>query len=253
MIGGGAIGCEFASMLADLGSAGDRPRGAPADPARRRQGRRPSSSLEAFKGRGIDVRTGVKVEGHDPGDGGTTVRFGDGETLEVDAVIVSVGRRPLSETLGLDGTGVKVDERGFVDVDELCRTGEDGVWAVGDVIATPGLAHVGFAEAILVIKQILGEPAVPVDYDRVAWCIYCHPEVAFAGLSEEAAKEAGLRRRRLQAPLDGQQPGADRRRDRRHGEGHRREAGRRHRRAACWACTWPVPGSPSSSARATWR
>jgi dihydrolipoamide dehydrogenase len=148
--------------------------------------------LKAFKNRGIEVRTGVKVEGHDPGPNGTTVRFGDGETVEVDAVIVSVGRRPLSDNLGLDGTGVKVDERGYIAVDEWCRTGEDGVWAVGDVVATPGLAHVGFAEAILVIKQILGETAVPVDYSRVAWCIYCHPEVAFAGFSEEAAKEAGF-------------------------------------------------------------
>jgi dihydrolipoamide dehydrogenase len=191
VIGGGAIGCEFASMMADLGSQVTvlevLPQilpGVDKDVV--------PTVLKAFKNRGIEVRTGVKVEGHDPGPNGTTVRFGEGETVEVDAVIVSVGRRPLSDNLGLDGTGVKVDERGYVAVDEWCRTGEDGVWAVGDVVATPGLAHVGFAEAILVIKQILGETAVPVDYSRVAWCIYCHPEVAFAGLSEEAAKEAGF-------------------------------------------------------------
>jgi dihydrolipoamide dehydrogenase len=191
VIGGGAIGCEFASMMADLGSQVTvlevLPQilpGVDKDVV--------PTVLKAFKNRGIEVRTGVKVEGHDPGPNGTTVRFGDGETVEVDAVIVSVGRRPLSDNLGLDGTGVKVDERGYIAVDEWCRTGEDGVWAVGDVVATPGLAHVGFAEAILVIKQILGETAVPVDYSRVAWCIYCHPEVAFAGYSEEAAKEAGF-------------------------------------------------------------
>jgi dihydrolipoamide dehydrogenase len=191
VIGGGAIGCEFASMMADLGSQVTvlevLPQilpGVDKDVV--------PTVLKAFKNRGIEVRTGVKVEGHEPSSNGTTVRFGDGETVEVDAVIVSVGRRPLSENLGLDGTGVKVDERGFIAVDEWCRTGEDGVWAVGDVVATPGLAHVGFAEAILVIKQILGETAVPVDYSRVAWCIYCHPEVAFAGYSEEAAKEAGF-------------------------------------------------------------
>jgi len=191
VIGGGAIGCEFASMMADLGSQVTVLEALPQilpgvdkDVV--------SVVLRSFKGRGIDVRTGVKVGGHDPAGAGTVVRFGEGETLEVDAVIVSVGRRPLSDSLGLDGTAVKVDERGYIVVDELCRTAEDGVFAVGDVIATPGLAHVGFAEAILVIKQLLGEPAVPVDYGKVAWCIYCKPEVAFVGYSEEGAKAAGL-------------------------------------------------------------
>ena len=120
------------------------------------------------------------------------LHFGDGENLEVDAVVVSVGRRPFADRLGLDGTGVKVDERGFVVVDEFCRTGEDGVYAVGDLINTPQLAHVGYAEAILCVKQALGERALPVQYDRVPWAIYCHPEVAWAGPGEAEAKEAGL-------------------------------------------------------------
>jgi len=105
---------------------------------------------------------------------------------------VSVGRRPLSDNLGLDGTSVEVDDRGFVVVDPLCRTGEAGVWAVGDVVATPALAHVGFAEGITAIDDILGEDPVGVDYSGVPWCIYCHPEVAFAGYSEAGAKEAGF-------------------------------------------------------------
>jgi dihydrolipoamide dehydrogenase len=147
--------------------------------------------VRAFERRGITVRTGVKIEGHDPHEGGTTIRLEGGESVDADAVVVSVGRRALSESLGLDGSGVKVDERGFVVVDEWCRTGVDGVYAVGDLIATPGLAHVAFAEAILVIKQVLGEATTPVEYSRVAWCVYCHPEVAFAGLTEKAAKEAG--------------------------------------------------------------
>ena len=87
---------------------------------------------------------------------------------------------------------MKVDQRGFIEVDDLCRTGEAGVFALGDVINTPQLAHVGFAEAIMVIKEILGENPVPVMYDRVPWAIYCYPEVAFAGHSEETAKEAGF-------------------------------------------------------------
>ena len=91
-----------------------------------------------------------------------------------------------------DGAGVELDERGFVTVDELCRTSADGVWSIGDCIATPQLAHVGFAEGICAIGDILGEHPVPVDYHAVPWAIYCKPEVAFAGYSEEAAKEAGF-------------------------------------------------------------
>jgi dihydrolipoamide dehydrogenase len=191
VIGGGAIGCEFASMLSDLGSEVTILEALPQilpgvdkDVV--------SVVLRSFKRRGIDVRTGLKVEGHTPGEHGTTIQIEGAEPLPVDTVVVSIGRRPLSDSLGLAGTGVTVDERGFVEVDELCRTSVDGVWAIGDLIATPGLAHVGYAEAILVIKQLLGEPAVAVDYGKVPWCIYCHPEVAFVGLSEEAAKEAGL-------------------------------------------------------------
>jgi dihydrolipoamide dehydrogenase len=195
VIGGGAIGCEFASMMADLGTQVTvleaLPKilpGCDEDVAQ--------IVLRSFTKRGITVKTGVPVTGHTPDDDGTgtTVQYGDGETVHVDLVVVSVGRRPCSESLGLDssGTAVAVSDRGFVDVDEWCRTAELGVWAIGDLIATPQLAHVGFAEGILVIKDILGEPAVPVDYGKVPWCIYCNPEVAFAGYTEAAAKEAGF-------------------------------------------------------------
>ncbi len=117
--------------------------------------------------------------------------FGDGESVEVDVVVVSVGRRPFADQLGLDGTAVVVDQRGFVEVDEFCQTGEPGVYAVGDLINTPQLAHVAYAEAIMVIKHQLGESPMPVMYDRVPWAIYCHPEVAWAGPDEAQAKEAG--------------------------------------------------------------
>ena len=192
VIGGGAIGCEFASAFADLGAEVTILEGLPKilpgldnDLA--------NVVVRSFKQKQIAIRTGVIVNGHTPNDqGGTTVHFGEGEDLEVDAVVVSVGRRPFADRLGLDGTGVKVDERGFVVVDERCRTGEDGVYAIGDLIATPQLAHVGYAEAILCVKQALGEEAAPVMYDRVPWAIYCDPEVAWAGPDEEAAKAAGF-------------------------------------------------------------
>ena len=192
VIGGGAIGCEFASTFADLGAQVTILEGLPkilpgldGDVA--------NVVVKSFKRKQIDIRTGVMVNGHTPNDaGGTTVHFGDGDNLEVDAVVVSVGRRPFADELGLEGTGVVVDERGFVVVDEFCRTGEDGVFAIGDLIDTPQLAHVGYAEAILAVKLSLGEPALPVQYDRVPWAIYCHPEVAFAGPGEAEAKEQGF-------------------------------------------------------------
>jgi dihydrolipoamide dehydrogenase len=199
VIGAGAIGCEFASMLADLGCRVTlleaMPRmlmGCDKDVAR--------VVARSFAKRGIDVHTGVAVHGHSPrADGtGTTVSFGDGETVDAETVIVSVGRRPRTEGLLQPGSGVEHDARGYVPVDPWCRTGADRVWAVGDVISTahfqphPQLAHVGFAEGIVVIKDILGEPVIPVDYSRVPWCIYCQPEVAFAGMSEEQAAEAGI-------------------------------------------------------------
>ncbi len=114
------------------------------------------------------------------------------ESVTVDAVVLSVGRRPLTEGLLAEGTGVTLDDRGYVVVDEYQRTAAEGVWAVGDVVNTPQLADVGFAEGILAIKLMLGEVALPVDYARVPWSIYCHPEVAFAGLTEVQAKEAGI-------------------------------------------------------------
>jgi dihydrolipoamide dehydrogenase len=191
VIGGGAIGCEFASYLADLGSQVTvleaLPKilpGVDGDVARVVE--------RSFKKRGVAVHTGVQVTGHRPGETGTAVTFAEGLPLEVDAVVVSVGRRPTTDGLGLDGTGVVVDERGFVVVDERCRTGEPGVYAVGDVIPTPQLAHVAFAEGIFVVQEVLGEDPLPIDDSRIPWCIYCRPEVAFAGHSEASAREAGF-------------------------------------------------------------
>jgi len=106
--------------------------------------------------------------------------------------VVSVGRRPFTDGVLAEGAGVERDGRGFVKVDSRMRTTAAGVWAVGDVVDSPQLAHVGFAEAIVAVRDILGEDVVPVDYSKVPWGIYCHPEVAFAGYSEEAALEAGF-------------------------------------------------------------
>ena len=190
IIGGGVIGCEFASLLADLGTKVTILEALPKIlPGLDKD---VTKVIEkSFKKRGIDIRTDMKVEGHSPSGSGTTVQAG-GEAYDVDVVVVSIGRRPNTDDLGLDGTAVKLDDRGFIEVDELCRTGEEGVWAVGDAIATPALAHIGFIEGIVAVQGILGEDPAGVDYEKVPWAVYCRPEAAFAGLSEEAAKEKGL-------------------------------------------------------------
>ena len=192
VVGGGAIGCEFASTMSDMGTSVTileaLPKilpGCDSDVARVVE--------RSFAKRGIDIRTATRVNGHTPGKkGGTAVHIEGAEDLVVDLVVMAVGRRPNTEGAGLPEAGVEVDPRGFVVVDEYCRTSVEGVWAVGDVIDTPALAHIGFAEGMLAIRDILGEDAMPIDHGRVPWCIYCHPEVAFAGHSEQSAKDAGL-------------------------------------------------------------
>ena len=194
VVGGGAIGCEFASLLADLGSSVTVLEFLPTILAACDQDIA-SVVARSFRRRGIEVVTGVEVHGHTPKpDGsGTIVRFGDGQQAEVETIVVSVGRRPRTEGLLAEGTGVVLDDRGFVVANHYQQTHAEGVWAVGDVVAgSPQLAHVAFAEAIVVIRGILGEPVMPVDLDRVPWAIYCHPEVAFAGLTEEQAVQRGL-------------------------------------------------------------
>jgi dihydrolipoamide dehydrogenase len=193
VIGGGAIGCEFASFLVDVGAEVTVLEVLPQ--ILTGVDRQVAQVAErAFKKRGITVRTGVQVNGLERG-GALAVRIGEGESeerLEVDAVVVSVGRRPRSEGVGYEEAGVALDDRGYVTVDPYLRTSVPGVFALGDLIATPQLAHVAFAEAIVAVKTMLGEPVMPLDYARVPWGIYCHPEVAFCGLTEEQAKEQGL-------------------------------------------------------------
>ena len=193
IIGGGAIGCEFASYLADVGSRVTVLEALP--------GILPGVDPEAaaivgrlFKRRRITVHTGASVEGATTGDDGVVVRATvDAAPLEVEAdvVVVSIGRTPRTAGIGLEGSGVVVGPRGHIEVDAAMRTAVPGVYAVGDVVDSPALAHVAFAEAMVAVRDLLGEDPQPIDYGRVPWGIYCHPEVAFCGLTEEAARAAG--------------------------------------------------------------
>lgn len=192
IIGAGAVGCEFASLLSDLGSevtlleALDRVLpGTDADVS--------GVLARSFTKRGIATHAGVRVTSIE-GTRELTVGFdgSDGaHSVTVDKVIVSIGRDPRSKNIGLEGSGIDVDERGYIRVDDHQRTTVPDVYAVGDVIATPQLAHVGFAEAIVAIKSLLGEEAAPISYDKVPWAIYSHPEVAYAGLTEAQALARG--------------------------------------------------------------
>jgi dihydrolipoamide dehydrogenase len=194
IIGGGAIGCEFASYFNEMGSNVTLLEAAPSllagcdkDAA--------AVVQKSFIKRGMTVVAGVSVDSIQRKGVAGTVSYTDADgnksEVEVDAVIVSVGRRPRSENIGLTENGINVNDRGFVVVDEYMRTSVDGVYAIGDLVPTPQLAHVGFAEAMVAIQAILGEDVTPIEYSKVPWGIYCSPEVSFCGMTEAQAREAG--------------------------------------------------------------
>ena len=130
-----------------------------------------------------------------------------GDPVETDVVVVSVGRRPFADQLGLVGTAVKVDQRGFVEVDELCRTGEPGVYALGDLINTPQLAHVGFAEAIMVDQAHPRRAAAAGHVRPRAVGHLLPPRGRLRRLQRGGGQGGRLRRRHVEAPVPGQQPG----------------------------------------------
>jgi dihydrolipoamide dehydrogenase len=192
IIGGGVVGAEFASMLVDMGSDVTLLEALPRilAPTDVDAG---TVVTRSFKKRGINVQTSARVTGIEGARELTVTWETDAgeQSAVVDKIIVSVGRAPLSQGFGLEASAVAVDDRGYVVVDEQLRTNVAGVFAAGDVVDTPQLAHVGFAEAIVIIKTILGEPVTPVDYGKVPWVVYCQPEVAWCGLTEEQARDAG--------------------------------------------------------------
>ena len=190
VIGGGAIGCEFASFLVDVGSEVTVLEALP-QLLTGVDKQVAQAVVRAFTKRGMKVQTNVKVAAFDAGKSGGSVRFEgkDGaEKLDVDIVVVSVGRRPRSENVGYEEAGVKVDERGFVAVDGNLRTSADGVYAVGDLVATPQLAHVAFAEAIVAIKTILGENPLPIRLREGAVGHLLPPRSRFLRLDRRASE-----------------------------------------------------------------
>ena len=192
IIGGGVIGAEFASMLIDMGSEVTVLEALPRILATT-DAEVGNVVARSFKKRGVNVVEGARITGID-GARELTVSWETGsgaQSVIVDKVIVSIGRAPLSSGIGLEAAGVGVDDRGYVVVNEHLETSVAGIFAAGDVIDAPQLAHVGFAEGINIVRTVLDEHPTPIDYEKVPWVIYCRPEVASCGLTEEQARERG--------------------------------------------------------------
>jgi dihydrolipoamide dehydrogenase len=191
ILGAGAIGCEFASAWKSFGAeeitiVEALPHLVPLE-------EESSSKLleRAFRKRGIAFELGARFAGVKTTDAGVTVSLESGKTIEAELLLVAVGRGPVSSGLGYEEAGVTLD-RGYVVVDSYCRTSVPGVYAVGDLIPTLQLAHVGFAEGILVAEHVAGLSPQPVDYDGVPRVTYSEPEVASVGITSATAKARGL-------------------------------------------------------------
>ncbi|MBO0776137.1 MAG: dihydrolipoyl dehydrogenase, partial [Actinobacteria bacterium] len=190
VLGGGVIGVEFASVWrsfgADVTVVEMLPHLLPPEDEA-------SSRLleRAFRRRGITFHVGARFEAVKENGDGVSVTLEGGRTLDAELLLVAVGRGPVSAGLGYEEAGVAV-ERGFVIVDEYCRTSVPTISAVGDL--TPGLqlAHVGFAEGILVAERVSGLPVTPIDYDGVPRITYSEPEVASVGITSATARERGI-------------------------------------------------------------
>ena len=200
VVGGNYIGLEFASVYRSFGAEVHvvemLPKIAPAEDDDI------SEALhKLLSKRGIKFHLGVEVKEANTTDSGVEVKIekdGEGETLTADRMFVAIGRGPRTDDIGLDDAGVKTD-RGYIVTDPLFKTSVDGVYAIGDAIHVPDanwphpqLAHVAFAEGQKVAEVIAGENPAPMDYKNVPHVIYCQPEVAAVGLTEDKAKEAGI-------------------------------------------------------------
>ncbi len=196
ILGAGAVGVEFASCFHRFGTKVSLfemlPRIVPVEDEE------VSKELERyFKKTGIRVETGARAENVQKTDNGVrfTVTLADGkqETVEAETLLVAIGRKPITENIGLEGTRVQLD-RGFIKVDEYQRTAEPGVYAIGDVVAgTPQLAHVATAEGMVAIAHMAGKPAIPVDKTRIPSCTYTEPGIGSVGLTEAQARAQGRR------------------------------------------------------------
>ena len=193
IIGGGAIGVEFATIWNAYGV--DVTIVEMLDHLLPVEDEAISKEIEkAYQKRGIKIMTQSKVKGVETTEAGTkvTVETGDGEKeVEAGLTLMSIGFRPNSKGLGLEEVGVKIDKRGFVEVDDRMATSVDGIWAIGDVTGKLLLAHVASAMGIVAAENIAGVDTVKLNYDMMPRATYCHPQTASFGYTEAQAKEMG--------------------------------------------------------------
>ena len=193
IVGAGAVGCEFADVFSEFGTKVTLLEALPAilpledaDVA--------AELTKSFKKRGIDVITGAGITAAKVGKGSVTISLAGPEKKEltVDKVLVAAGRAPVIDGIGLEAQGVKLTDRGFVQIDEQMRTSAEGIYAIGDVAGPPMLAHKGEREGVVVAEVIAGRNDHHVNYGNIPSCTYCHPEVASIGLTEQQVKEKKL-------------------------------------------------------------
>lgn len=194
VIGAGVIGLELGSVWRRLGAQVTVLEALPGFLAAADEG----VAKEAWKiftsEQGLDIQLGAKIGKVTPGKKGVTVEYeheGTAKKLECDRLIVSVGRIPNTGNLGAGAVGLKIDGRGFIEVDDHCRTNLPNVFAVGDVVRGPMLAHKGEEEGVMVAELIAGQKS-HVDYDTIPWVIYTSPEIAWVGKTEQALKAEGI-------------------------------------------------------------
>ena len=190
IIGAGAIGVEFATFYHQLGVEVTLlealPRLVPLED--------PDVSaelLKQFKQGGIDCRLGARVSAVAATKTGVKVELEGGDPVQAQQLLVAIGRTPQSTNIGLEKAGVKVDQRGFVEVDEWMRTSVPGVWAIGDVVGGYLLAHAGAHEGIVAAEDIAGKRVHPMEQELVTRCTYSHPQIASVGLTEAEARDRG--------------------------------------------------------------
>jgi dihydrolipoamide dehydrogenase len=193
VIGAGVIGLELGSVWKRLGAEvtilealPDFLGSADAEVAR--------TALKEFKKQGLDIKLGAKASKAEIKNGEVHLAYNDGKTdqsLVVDKLLVAVGRKAASKGLLAEGTGIKLNERGQIEVDAHCRTGIDGIWAIGDCVRGPMLAHKAFEEGIAVAELIAGLPG-HVNFDTIPWVIYTEPEIAWVGRTEQQLKADGI-------------------------------------------------------------
>jgi dihydrolipoamide dehydrogenase len=143
-----------------------------------------------FKNDGIEVMLGTKVEGVTEQKTGVKVKVGDGE-VKADYLAIAGGRRPDTDPLNLEAAGVKTSDGGQIEVDDYQRTSAEGIYAIGDLVRGPALAHKASEEGVIAVETAAGAPTEPMNVDLVPGATFCHPQVASVGMTEEQAKESG--------------------------------------------------------------